>query len=504
MSFTLERNTEIYNKLIQTCVNDNQKVYWKWFVSLSEVPRPSYHCKPFSQWILQQASQLELKSNIDKSDNVCVHIPPSPGYENSPHVIIQAHIDMVENVIDGKTFDFKTTPITLLVDGNIITADGTTLGADDGAGLACLFTLMEIHKSFEHAGIECLFTVDEEPGLLGALELKEGELFESAKYFINVDSEEWGECTISSAGCAQREMSVKIEREIVKGDYVTFAVEGFKGGHTGAEIHTQRANALKWIVDILLNENPFKQHLRIVHFNSGHVDNAIPTKGRVGIIVPNGNELKEKVLRYHNAYSILYTEAEENPKIEITVEQNVEKNALTLTHTANLLHLLKCIPHGVVRFSPDVDNLTETSTSLSIARIEETENELFICTLSRSADNEYLKCITESVEKIAKNHGAQITIPTPDIGGWPANPHCRLLDEIKRVYKKMFNQEMAVTACHGGLENSIILNQYPSMKLESISIGPTCRDVHTPNEIMEIDTANKLVDLVCRLLAALK
>ena len=209
-------------------------------------------------------------------------------------------------------------------------------------------------------------------------------------------------------------------------------------------------------------------------------------------------------MRYHNAYTALYCGAEENPVIGITVQKNVEKNALTLVHSANMLHVLKYIPHGVVRFSPEVDDLTETSTSLSIARIEESENELFICTLSRSANNDYLKYVTQSVEDIVKNHGAKVTIPTPDIGGWPANPNCRLLDEIRETYKKLYHEEMQVTACHGGLENSIILNQYPSMNLESISIGPTCRDVHTPNEVMEIDSANKLMDLVCALLASLK
>ncbi|EMS11470.1 aminoacyl-histidine dipeptidase [Entamoeba histolytica HM-3:IMSS] len=499
---TLSRNETVYQQLLTHCHTEFQKTYWKWFISLSEIPRPSYHCKLFSEWILKQAERLGLQAKRDNFNNVCVHIPGSKSHENSPHVILQAHMDMVSSVIDGKDFDFEHTPITLQVHDTYISADGTTLGSDDGAGLACLLALMELHPKFEHAPIEALFTVDEEPGLLGAMELKEGELFDSAKYLINVDSEDWGEVCISSAGCAQRNMTFPVKREEAHGDMVTITLEGFKGGHTGVEIQHQRANALKWIIQLLLHECPITEKIKIVDFKAGHVDNAIPTKALMSIIVPDGEQLKEKITKYHQAYSVLYHGAEEsNPSITVTVEKGITRNAVPITESANILFLLNYLSHGVVRFSPDVPDLVETSNSLSIAKLN--EKELFVCTLSRSSNNDYLKDITECIEEIAKLHGGSISIPTPDVRGWPAKPHCHLVDEILRVYKKLYNEEMKVVAIHAGLENSIILNQYPSFDLESVSIGPTCKNVHTPDETMDIESGNKLLDLICTLLSEL-
>lgn len=495
--FALQRSNVAYEQLLKHCHNEFQKTYWKWFVALSEIPRPSYHCGPFSEWVMKQADKLGLRAKTDKAKNVCVHIPASKGHENAPGVILQAHMDMVASVVDGKEFNFETTPITLIVNDTHITADGTTLGADDGAGLASLLSLMELRDQFEHGPIEALFTTDEEPGLLGAMELKEGELFDSAKYFINVDSEEWGEVCISSAGCAQRNITVPFTRELATGDLVTVSLEGFKGGHTGAEIHTQRANALKWMVRMVLHQNPLKQSIRLVDFKAGHTDNAIPTKAYAEFIVPDGEAFKKYLENNHSAYVTIFSGAEEAPAMKVTVNKGVTMNAAKLVDSANILFLLNNIPHGVIRFSPDVPDLTETSTSLSVAKMG--ENSIDIIILSRSANNDYLADCVKAIERLASVHNATIVTPTPDIGGWPALPNCHLLDSIKKVYKQLYHSDMAVTACHGGLENSIILNQYPSMNLESISIGPTCKDVHTPAETLEIESGNKLLDLICAL-----
>ncbi|KAL7718981.1 Aminoacyl-histidine dipeptidase [Entamoeba marina] len=498
--FTLSRNAVLFEELKKQTKSEIQQNYWKWFLLLSEIPRPSYHCNAFADWLVSQAKKFNMKYSRDEMSNVCIHIPASPGFEKSPAVILQAHMDMVATCVDNKTFNFVDTPITVLLNGSTLTADGTTLGADDGAGLACLLSLMEDNSKFKHAAIEALFTVDEEPGLLGALALKEGELFESAKYLINVDSEEWGEVTISSAGCAQRKFTIPVSKKETTGNRVTISLEGLRGGHSGAEIHAGRANALKMVVEALLMNDPRKQQIRIEEFTSGHTDNAIPMKGFCKVFVENGEVFKVDIEKALVAWKTLYGCVEENIKFNVTVENNVNGNVMSVVDSANLLLLLKSIPHGVVRFSSDVEGLTETSTSLSICNVADTCE---IVTLSRSADNQYLDSLVVSIEKLAKLHGAKIEIPTPDIGGWPAMPNCNLLNKLKESYKELYGKEIIVSACHGGLENSIILNQYPNMKLESISIGPTCKDVHTPDEILDVESGNMLLDLLFNLLEKL-
>ncbi|ELP92151.1 aminoacyl-histidine dipeptidase, putative [Entamoeba invadens IP1] len=501
--FTIAHNDEVYTSILTKCSTIPERVYWKWFLRLSEIPRPSYHCLPFSDWVLSQAKSLHLEACRDKSNNVCVHIPSSKGYEAAPAVILQAHMDMVASVIEGKDFDFTTTPITVLFKDKVLCADGTTLGADDGAGMASLFSVMELHDTFLHPKVECLFTTDEEPGLLGAIELKEGELFESAKYLINVDSEDWGELCVSSAGCAQRNMTHQITRTCATGDLVEIKVDNFVGGHSGGEIHKQRASALKWLVALVLQTNAIQQDIKLVQFSAGHTDNAIPMKGVMSLILPNGEEYMKKAKEYHTALCTLYkgAENEEGPKLDIKVTQNVTMNALTLTDSVNFLYLLKDIPHGVIKFSDDVPDLVETSNSLSIGKID--DDKTFICTLSRSADNNHLAEVVQSIEILAKFHKYVIEVPTPDIGGWPAAVASKLVEETKKTYKELYGQDMKVMAIHAGLENSIVLNQYPNMKLESISIGPTCKDVHTPQETIEIESGNKLLDLVFALLSKL-
>ena len=498
-SFQLERNNAIYEEIIKSCNTKFQKTYWKWFVLLSETPRPSYHCEKVACWVEEVAKKLGLESKKDKSNNVCVHIPPTEGIQ-SEGVILQAHLDMVASVRDGKKFDFENTPITLKIKDGFIYADDTTLGADDGAGVSCLLSLMELRNEFKHGPIEALFTTDEEPGLLGALELKEGELFKTAKYMINVDSEQWGECTISSAGCAQRNITIPFKRSKCHGDLVTMKIQGLTGGHTGEEINQQRANALKWLVEMLMHRNLSAHPFQIVEFQAGHTDNAIPTKGYMKLLVKDGEDMKAMLEKIHKCYAEVFEATDSGIQYTIEVEKNVDAEAGSVVDSMNAMLLLKAIPHGVVRFSNEVPGLVETSTSLSIATIKD---DFVITTLSRSADNEYLADITKTIEILVGLFNAKITIPTPDIGGWPAKPDCHLVDVIKKVYHDLYKTDMKITACHGGLENSIILNQYPSMDLESISIGPTCSNVHTADEHIEIESGNKLLDLVCALVTGL-
>ena len=241
--FNTENANTTYNDLIKLCPDDISKMYWKWFVALNQHPRPSGYMEEVSNWVLEMAKKIGLESKKDKANNVVVYIPASEGMESKPIVCLQAHLDMVSAVAEGYSFDFEKQPIQMKVEGELLKSINTTLGADDGAGVACCLTVMENWKNFKHPRIDVLFTTDEEPGLLGAFELKEHELVrDDCKYLINVDSEQWGEVTVSSAGCAQREITIELPKQKIeqgkKGIKVN--IKELKGGHTGADIHLEK------------------------------------------------------------------------------------------------------------------------------------------------------------------------------------------------------------------------------------------------------------------------
>ena len=280
---TRPESRALYETLASRSADEKHRSYWKWFLAVSEHPRPSMHCAPFVDWLSGVVSAIGLPTSRDAADNFCVHVP---GTRAGPAVILQAHIDMVEAVDKGKAFDFATCPIDVVLKGDVLAADGTTLGADDGAGLACLLVMMELRETFQHPPLELLFTTDEEPGLFGAMALRDGELIPSAKYLINVDSEDWGEVVIGCAGCAQRLITLPVTREEATGAVVEVTVDNFVGGHTAAAIDQFRGNALQWVEELLLRvPDP---SLRLVEINGGHADNAIPVHCTATALVADG------------------------------------------------------------------------------------------------------------------------------------------------------------------------------------------------------------------------
>lgn len=503
--FKYEHSLEMYNQLAAICPEEGAKVYWKWFLALSEIPRRSGNREPAAKWLIEVAKKMNLEYKEDKEHNICVYVPASKGFEDKPSVCIQGHYDMVGTLAAGVVHDFDKDPIKTKLENGILSAQGTTLGGDDGTGVACGLAYMELRDTFNHPQIEVLFTADEEIGCLGASALVPGELISNkCKYLINVDSEDWGEVTISSAGTAFRVGKVPVQKEKAKAGYtaIDITIEKFIGGHSGVNIRDQRPNALKWIVDLIIHAKSLlrvnKHPYHIVKFEAGHAHNAIPSHAYVTIAVENeiAENVVEEIKRAHGALTTLYLGTQDNePEIKIETKPLEEgAEVLTYTSTANCLQLVEKLPHGVLKYSYDVEGLVETSQSVAVGKLE---GDFFNVTVfARSSKDADMLELVQADVLMFKAHGAEVYKAVEDACGWPAEPNSHLLTTLKGCYRELFKDEIKPVAIHAGLENAIIMEKYKELQMQSFSIGPTCLDVHTPKEHVYVDTATKLYQLL--------
>jgi dipeptidase D len=503
--FKYEHSHEMYKQLCALCTNDGTKAYWKWFLALSEIPRRSGQRDKPSEWLVSIAKKMGLECKRDKEKNVCIYAPASKGCEDMPHICVQGHMDMVGTVAAGVTHDWEKDPIYTNLKDGILTAQGTTLGGDDGTGVAAVLCLLEMRDTFKHPAFEMLITCDEEIGCLGASALVPGELLtEKVKYLINVDSEDWGEITISSAGTAMRCGKVPVKYIEAKQGLtkINVKIEKFQGGHSGVDIKLQRANAFKWIVDLFIHAKPLlrksNNEYNIVSFEAGHAHNAIPSHANVSIAVKNeiADEVIAEIKKLHKCFVDIYFGAEElESTIEVTKEPLKEgTKILDYTSTCNCLQLVEKLPHGVVRYSPDVEGLVETSQSVSIGKLNGDTFDITI--FARSSKDEDMLALVEADKVLFKCHGAEFIKVVEDAQGWPADPNSHILNVFKEQFKKLFKSEVKTTAIHAGLENSIIMAIYKKNNLESVSLGPSVIDVHTAREYVVVDTATKLYELL--------
>ncbi|KAL7713506.1 Aminoacyl-histidine dipeptidase [Entamoeba marina] len=495
--FKHQHSFEMYDKLCALCPDEGTKSYWKWFLALSEIPRQSGNREGPSKWLINITEKNEFAIQTTK------------GLEDKPSICIQGHYDMVGTLAAGVVHDFSKDPIKMQLDDNILSACGTTLGGDDGTGVACGLVYMEQRDSFKHPAFEIMFTADEEIGCIGASALVPGELLtKNCKYVINVDSEEWGELTISSSGTAFRVGKVPVTYETSKSGLskVNIIIEKFKGGHSGAEIHHQRANALKWIVQLVLQAKSLLRingnHYHIIDFEAGHAHNAIPSHANITLAVPTAivEQLKQEITTNHKALTSLFMGIEESePTLKITSSELAEgTKMLDYTSTCNCFQIVDKLPHGVTKFSKDVDDLVETSQSVAIGKLD---GDFFnITVFARSSIEEDMFALIEADEKIFKCHRAEFTKPIEDASGWPADPTSHIVSVVKQSYKDLFKTDIKTVAIHAGLENAIIMAKYKDLNLQSVSLGPSVHDVHTPKEHIHVDTANKLYALLVKVI----
>jgi dipeptidase D len=470
--------------------NLEPKPVWNHFYELTQIPRPSKKELKASEYVEKFGKDLGLETIKDEVGNVIIKKPATPGNENKKTVILQGHLDMVPQKNSDTDFDFENDPIEAYVDGDVVTAKGTTLGADNGMGVAAALAVLE-SKEVEHGPIEALFTVDEETGMTGANELKPGLM--EGEILINMDSEDEGELYIGCAGGLETNAFFHFKEESVPSDSKAFSLEvkGLKGGHSGLDIHLGRGNANKVLNRILWYANQSLE-IRIADIEAGSLRNAIPREAKATITVASSQvgEMENFVNEVSEAVKNELSMVEPNISIELK-EADMPQSVIDKTTQDNLIRAIYGCPHGVMRMSDSMEGMVETSTNMAVIKIE--NGKIRIQTLQRSAVDSAKEDLGNMHRTIFELAGAEV-VHEGAYPGWKPNPESPILKTMKSVYQDNFGKEPKVTAIHAGLECGIISQAYPG--LDMISFGPTINYPHSPDEEVDIKTVQKFWDFL--------
>ncbi len=469
-----------------------------WFEEIAKIPRCSKNEDGICNWLQEWAKEHGFKARTDQVKNVVIEVPASPGFDNAPICVLQGHMDMVCEKAKGHEFDFTKDAIQLLYEGDWLTADRTTLGADNGIAIAMALTAA-LDKDNPHPALELLFTVDEETGLTGASSL-EGD-FLKGRLLLNVDSEDEGVFTVGCAGGRDTHSSVPVASEAVPSGYQTLKLVagGMSGGHSGVDIHEGRANAIH-LLSRALDDLLAGGDLRLVDISGGTAHNAIPRDAEAVIAVPAdrvaGTKKTVAEIQGHAQAEFAKTD----PKLTLVVEDaDVASQALTAADTRRAVDFVSAVPHGVAEMSKDIDGLVETSDNLAIVKHE--NGRIIVLTSQRSSNMQRLTVLTRRIEAVARLAGGEA-----DTGNgypaWQPNMDSKLLATCVATYKELFGKEPVVEAIHAGLECGIIGAKYDGMDM--ISFGPTIKNPHSPDEKLEIPTVGMVYDFMCGLFKALK
>ena len=466
------------------------KVFY-YFNEITKIPRPSKKEEKISAWLEQTGKALGLPTKRDKVGNVLISKPATPGKENVTPVIFQAHMDMVCEKNNDTNFDFEKDAIQTYVDGEWLKAKGTTLGADDGIGVAMALAILD-DKELEHGPIECLFTIDEETGLSGAKALEAG--FMTGKMLINLDSEDEGQFFIGCAGGMDTIIKVYYKMEPAPRRNVAYniMVSGLKGGHSGDDINKNLANANKLLTRILWQSaNEFD--LRIYDIQGGNLRNAIAREAMAVAFVPEEfqEEFEEFVKVMEQNFRREYQVTEPNLAVKAVVAETQPELVIDEMTQFDLLNALYACPHGVIAMSQTIPNFVETSTNL--ASVKKKEGFFFIQTSQRSSIESSKEDIANMVESVFNLANAEV-LHTDGYPGWTPNPDSEIRKVAEECYKNRFGVEPKVKAIHAGLECGLVGDKIAGMDM--ISFGPTLRGVHSPDERIEIPTVQKFWDLL--------
>ena len=455
---------------------------WRNFHALTQVPRPSGHLEKVQQFLLDWAKEHNVEAFQDPAGNIVMRKPATPGYEDRKVVLLQAHMDMVPQKTPESTHNFETDPIETYIEDGWVHARGTTLGSDDGIGVAAIMGVME-SADLKHGPVEALITRDEETGMYGANELPEGELH--SDILINLDSELWGKFVIGSAGGI--DVTSSLEYKPVANNQekaVRVTLKGLRGGHSGLEINEGRANANKEMVR-LVRKAIAETGARLASWHGGNMRNAIPFKAEVVVALPADQveALKALVDKQRAIIEDEYRGIEKN--VEFFVEE-VENPAELVPQEIqdNLVNAIYACHNGVVRMIPAYPNVVETSSNLAIIDIE--ARKAVIKILARSSREDMKEYVATTLESCFDMAGMKTEL-SGSYGGWDPNPDSEILNLMRKVYKDQTGEEAIVQADHAGLECSVILSKYPGMDV--VSFGPTLLSPHTTTERFEIATA---------------
>ena len=462
------------------------QLLWKHFDEIRKIPRCSKNEGKIREYVIEFAKKKGLEYQVDEVGNVIIRKKATPGHENAPGVILQAHLDMVCEKNSDVDFDFEKDPIRVKREDGWITADGTTLGADNGIGVAAALAVLE-DDSIVHGPLEVLLTVDEETGLTGASNLKGGLLH--GKYLLNLDSEDEGVFFIGCAGGRDTVFTLKIEREKYEGKAFEIKVSGLKGGHSGVDIHLQRGNAIRILARVLYEIDGVK----ISSIKGGNKRNAIPREASA-VVIAEEEKVKEAVERVLSEVKEELKYSDPGVKIEYTEASSSDY----IKESKKIVDFLMSLPHGVLAMSLAMEGLVETSTNLAV--VNSHQDHVEVVESSRSSINSSLDFVCKQLKALGDLAEAETHQP-PGYPGWTPNPDSQILKIMKEVYRKLFGKEPEVTAIHAGLETGIIGKNYPG--LEMISFGPTIKYPHSPDERVEIKSVEKFWKLLVETLKAL-
>jgi len=458
-------------------------IVWKYFHKVTQIPRPSKKEEKMVHYLESFASEHNLLIKKDIVNNVLISKPATPGFEHLPAVILQSHMDMVCEKNGDVTFDFENDPIETIVEGEWVRANGTTLGADNGIGIAVALAVLA-SDDIEHGPIECLFTVDEETGLTGANALTKG--FMTGTILLNLDSDGEGELFIGCAGGKGTIATFAFEPVTAPATmtYLRIGISGLNGGHSGCDIHKGLGNANKILTRFLfLLKKDF--HFVLASLDGGNLHNAIAREAFAIIGIEGINKEDVRVLLNCFTTDIENELKFTDPNIRITMETvDAPDTCFSDVFAEKLINALLACPHGVIGMSHAIEDLVETSTNL--ASIKTTDDHKVVVGTSQRSSIESAK--NASADQVA----ATFLLAGADVKhgegypGWAPNPDSKVLKTARETYQKLFDKDPQVKAIHAGLECGLFLEKYPS--LDMISFGPTMRDIHSPNERLEIAT----------------
>ncbi len=481
---------------MSTITDLHPRIVWTYFSEILSIPRPSGKEEQILNYLKQFANEHKLDYEQDDTGNVLIRKSASHGREQAPGVLLQSHVDMVCEKNSDSQHDFEKQGIQAYVDEGWVKARGTTLGADNGIGVAAQLAVLA-SEDLEHGPLECLFTVDEETGLTGAFGLSPSLL--KGSILLNLDSEDDGEIFIGCAGGVDTLIEIPVNPESTGNAYKQFIIEvrGLMGGHSGDDINKGRGNANKILARVLfriLREIPF----RLAEITGGNLRNAIPREAKAHMIVPEAQAVKLAPLVKELSDEIR-EELKHDPGIEILLRKpgfKAEK-AMPSADTHDLIRALHVCPNGVVAMSQEIEGLVETSTNLASIRTQSGLSGLDIVTSQRSSVASAKNDIASRIAALFSMCGGTIT-HSDAYPGWSPNPESKILQVAERTWKELFGASPKVKAIHAGLECGLFLEKYP--QLDMISFGPTIRGAHSPDERLEIHTVEKFWKFLVTLL----
>lgn len=463
------------------------------FEELCGIPHGSGNTKQISDYLVNFAKERGLKYYQDESDNVVIYKNASEGYEDAPVTILQGHCDMVAEKTPESDHDFEKDGLKLMVEGDYLTADGTTLGGDDGIAVAYMMAVLD-DDSLKHPALECVITTDEEIGLLGAKALDTSVL--NGKYLINMDSEEEGYLWISCAGGLSGISRIPVEYQDIDGEVVEVVIDGLTGGHSGAEIDKNRANANK-LMGRFLYELGQKADFSIAELEGGTKDNAITRNSRA-LLVLNPDEkdiLEEYVTTYQTELRKEYSGTDAGICVTAVFRGEKTISALNMISKEKVVFFLMNVPYGIEKMSGEIEGLVETSNNIGILKLNETEMKAS-CGVRSSVGSAKLY-VSEKIQYLTEFLGGEYTVEG-DYPAWEYKKDSKLRDIMVESYKELFGEEPYVKAIHAGLECGLFYDKIPG--LDCVSYGPTMKDIHTTEEKLSISSTERMWEYLVKVL----